>query len=216
MIVLLLKGYNNYFNRIIKKEASITAYKEASTSYLEYGSVNFNPNDGITTSLIVGGDTQKIVNGNTTKILDFEKAGSPDYFIAYENGTGLTQNIHSRWFIVECVRVRAGQYQLSLKRDVIADYYNDIKAAPVYIEKAMITDSQNPLLYNGEGFAVNQIKTQEYLLKDRSGVAWVVGYVSQKMMSDTIDSNFGTEQLDSSGQSSGTFQYANANTISRM
>ena len=59
MTILLLKGYNNYFNRIVKRESSITAYKEASTSYLEYPNVNFDPNDGIATSLVVGGDTQK-------------------------------------------------------------------------------------------------------------------------------------------------------------
>ena len=93
MTILLLKGYNNYFNRIVKKEADVTAYKEASTSYLEYGDVNFDPQDGIMTSIVVGGPTQKRVEqvdigGQTTtvnKILDFEDAGSPDYFIVHDN-----------------------------------------------------------------------------------------------------------------------------------
>ena len=49
MTILLLKGYNNYFNRIRKQEQDITVYKSKSTSYLEYGEVNFNPNDGIIT-----------------------------------------------------------------------------------------------------------------------------------------------------------------------
>ena len=91
MTILLLKGYNNYFNRIVKKESSITDYKTASTSYLEYGDVNFVPNDGILTSIVVGGPTQQIVetvnNTTTTKILDFESGGSPDYFIVHDNVT---------------------------------------------------------------------------------------------------------------------------------
>lgn len=213
MIILLLKGYNNYFNRIVKKEDSITAYKEASTSYLEYPDVNFDPNDGVITSLVVGGPTQKL---DTVQVLDFEDSGSPDYLIAYVNTTNDGPIIKSRWFITECDRVRNGQYKLSLKRDSLVDYFDDIKSAPCYVEKATITDVNNPLLYNKEGLAVNQIKTAEHLLKDNSGVAWIVGYVSQKMMSETIDSNFGTKQLNSSGQASSTFYFDNANTISRM
>ena len=84
--ILLLKGYNNYFNRIVKYEADITAYKTASTSYLEYGNVNFETNDGVITELIVGGDTQRIQQqNNTTKMLDFESGGSPDYLIVHDN-----------------------------------------------------------------------------------------------------------------------------------
>lgn len=89
MTILLLKGYNNYFNRIVKQEVDITTYKTASTSYLEYPTVNFDPNDGIATSLIVGGDTQKrtetINNVEVDKILDFEEMGSPDYLIVHDN-----------------------------------------------------------------------------------------------------------------------------------
>ena len=89
MTILLLKGYNNYFNRIRKSEVDITAYKTASTSYLEYANVNFDPQDGIMTSIVVGGDTQKktetVDNEEITKILDFESGGSPDYLIVHEN-----------------------------------------------------------------------------------------------------------------------------------
>ena len=89
MTILLLKGYNNYFNRIIKRESSVSAYKSASSAYLEYTSVNFDPNDGIITSLVVGGPNQKIsetIQGQTVeRILDFEDVGSPDYLIAHEN-----------------------------------------------------------------------------------------------------------------------------------
>lgn len=210
MTILLLKGYNNYFNRIVKKESSITDYKTASTSYLEYGNVNFEPNDGIFTSLIVGGDTQKkteTVNGQEVeKILDFESGGSPDYLIVHNNVT-----ISSRWFVVECVRVRAGQYQLSLKRDVLADFYDDIKNAPCFIEKGTIDDLNNYLLYNSENYAVNQIKTSENLIKDLSGVPWVVGYIARSLAAEPVEGNFGTIQLNSSGVASGSLTTINNN-----
>lgn len=134
MTILLLKGYNNYFNRIVKYEADITAYKTASTSYLEYANVNFDPQDGIMTSLVVGGDTQKktetVNSQQVEKILDFESGGSPDYLIVHENN-----KIASRWFVVECVRVRAGQYKLALKRDVLVDFNEQIMNSPCYVEK---------------------------------------------------------------------------------
>ena len=64
MNVLILKGYNNYFNRIVKKLSSATEYKNAVAggtigtvtvnNYIDLQDINFNPNDGVTTELIVG------------------------------------------------------------------------------------------------------------------------------------------------------------------
>ena len=178
MTILLLKGYNNYFNRIVKKEADITAYKQASTSYLEYANVNFDPQDGIMTSLVVGGDTQKktetVGNTEVTKILDFESGGSPDYLIVHNSDI-----IESRWFIVECVRVRAGQYKLALKRDVLVDFNEQIMNSPCYIEKGTINDPEDVLLFNSEGMSFNQQKQGETALRDKSNCAWLVGYLKK-------------------------------------
>jgi hypothetical protein len=196
MTILLLKGYNNYFNRIIKKETDITTYKTASTSYLEYPNVNFDPRDGIATSLVVGSEGQ-LDNGD---ILKFDDLGNPDYLIVHDNTT-----IKSRWFIIESLKIRSGQYKLTLKRDVLVDFFNDIKDSPCYIEKATITDVLNPLLYNKEGLQVNQIKKAEHLLKDTSKVAWVVGYIASNLNSDFISGNFGTIPLNNSGVASGSF-----------
>lgn len=74
-------------------------------------------------------------------------------------------------------RTREGQYELQLKRDVIADCYESIITAPVYIEKAHINNTSNPLLFNNESLKVNQIKQEEYLLQDETKCGWVVGYV---------------------------------------
>ena len=180
MTILLLKGYNNYFNRIVKRESTIAAYKAACTSYLEYTSVNFDPNDGIVTSLIVGGPNQKIsetIQGQTVeRILDFEDVGSPDYLIAHENNV-----IKSRWFINECVRTRGGQYRLALKRDVLVDFNVQVMNSPCYVEKGYINDVNNPLLLNSEGMAFNQIKQDEKLIQDESHCAWLVGYIHKNL-----------------------------------
>ena len=185
MTILLLKGYNNYFNRIRKQEADITTYKTKSTSYLEYGEVNFNPNDGIVTELIVGGDLQTMASN---KPLDFETAGSPDYLIAYNTKTikiddvdTVVNEIHSRWFILECVRIMNGQYRLALKRDVLIDYGESILTSPCYVEKGWIENVDNPLVLNTEGFQGNQQKQSEKLLRDTTNCAWLVGYLKKDM-----------------------------------
>ena len=170
MTILLLKGYNNYFNRIRKSETSITAYKEASTSYLEYAGVNFDMQDGITTSLIVGCEHQKdteIVNQQPVeKILKWDEEGSPDYLIVHNN-----TSIKSRWFILEVVKIRGGQYKLALKRDVLVDFSDQIMNSPCFVEKGTINDLNDPLLLNPEGMQLNQIKTGEELLKDKTHCA---------------------------------------------
>ena len=51
---LLLLHYNNYFNRIIKKKETIADYKAADANYKEASNINFNPGDGVNTSLILG------------------------------------------------------------------------------------------------------------------------------------------------------------------
>lgn len=58
MNILLLRGFNNYFNRIVKKYSTLDDYRNQSSSYLDLANINFNPSDGVTTSLIVGGPTQ--------------------------------------------------------------------------------------------------------------------------------------------------------------
>ena len=131
MTILLLKGYNNYFNRIHKQEPDITSYKLASTSYLEYTNVNFDPQDGILTSLVVGNESQLDQNAlQSGQVIKFDQLGTPDYLIAHNSGT-----INSRWFIVESIKIREGQYKLALKRDVLTDFYDQIMNSPCFVEK---------------------------------------------------------------------------------
>ena len=163
---LLLLHYNNYFNRIIKKENTIAAYKAADAAYKEASNINFNQGDGVNTSLVLGlGQNGSLFAGE-----EF------DYLVAYEVVNNDTV-IDSRWFIIEQDRQRAGQYELTLKRDVLADNYTDVINSPIFLEKGFINDVNDPLLYNSESMNLNQIKQFEVPLKDETECGWVVGYI---------------------------------------
>ena len=72
---LLLLHYNNYFNRIIKKKDTIADYKAADANYKEVANINFNPGDGVATSIVLG-------LGQTGSI--FTSTDEFDYLVAYE------------------------------------------------------------------------------------------------------------------------------------
>ena len=164
---LLLLHYNNYFNRIVKKEDTIANYKAADADYKEVSSINLNPGDGINTSIVLGLGQNGNIFGND----EF------DYLVAYYLTADGEAIIDSRWFIVEQDRKRGGQYELTLKRDVLADNYNDVINSPIFLEKGFINDVNDPLLYNSESMNVNQIKQLEVPLKDETQCGWVVGYI---------------------------------------
>lgn len=135
--------------------------------YIESGNaVNFNPADGVNTIFVAG----KMSNSYT---------GKGDYFIYSEDNVSIT----SRWFILEADRTRNGQYRLQLHRDVIVDNYNAVLTAKSLIKKATVNDD-SVLIWNKEPMSVNQIKAREYLLKDDTFTAWIVGYVARGMTED--------------------------------
>ena len=152
---IYIYNYNNYYNRLSKREGSLNLYGE---SIHTQSGINFNPNDGVNTQLVVG------KAGN-------EYHGSGDYLIYSDDGV----NITSRWFIIESVRIRQGQYNVTLRRDVIADNYQEIIDAPIYIEKATVGDN-DPAIYNRENIGFNEILKTVTTLKDKSNCAWLVGY----------------------------------------
>lgn len=178
MNLLFLKGYNNYFNRILKKENSIADYKTACTidtiqNYLVLENMNFNPNDGIATVLVVGKGDLNWENNN-----DY----TPDYLVTYIVEDEV-EKIQSRWFVLEIERTRGGQYRMALKRDVLADHESEIMEAPCFVEKGFISGSGNPLLFNAEGMRFNEIKKGETLLRDETECAWLVGYLKKNITS---------------------------------
>lgn len=158
----LLEGFNNYFNRIIKKYNSVDDYEDiqyyAHKDYFSIENINFNPNDNVSTKLIVNLDATKY---------DYLLVINPD-----------DEAIESRWFILNCVRLRNGQYELSLKKDNIADNLENLLTSPMFVQKAMLPND-DPFIFNDEGMSFNQIKTTETLLKDSSETAWIVGYIAK-------------------------------------
>lgn len=184
---LLLLHYNNYYNRVIKKLSTVAEYMAADTEdsvthYADCANINFNPADGLMTSVVLGYGT------NPVNI--FENGADYDYVVVYEHSEDtethvVTNEIISRWFILEADRTRGQQYELKLKRDVITDHYNQIIDSPIFLEKGYINDVNDPLLYNSESMNVNQIKQLEVPLKDETGCGWVVGFIPSNSFNET-------------------------------
>ena len=153
-MTLYTLNYNNYYNRIKKGFNTIDEYNSFILESFE--GVNFNPNDGVSTTQILN--------------LDFT---NPDYLIVANEES----EIVSRWFIIESSRVRAGQYSLQLLRDVIQDWREEIFSSPSFIHKGYLRNNDSGI-YNPEDIQVSQIKIGEMLLKDKTNSAWLVGYMA--------------------------------------
>ena len=173
---LYLIQYNNYFNRQIRRPNS---YINRTSSYITSSSgigaftvirgVNFNPADGVTTTLVLGKGESLLTD------LD-----AYDYILVADSTIVIGHdNIISRWFIIDRDRTRDGQYSFTLKRDVIVDNLDVVKNSITFVEKATLASTTDPLLYNNENMTYNQIKQSETLLKDSTGCGWVVGYIPQ-------------------------------------
>lgn len=167
MSKLYLYNYNNYFNRIVKKEDTLANY---GTPIYTLSDTNFNPNDGVTTSHVC----------NYTK-------EDGDYVVITDD----TNKIVSRWFVVETQRTRGHQYKLELKRDLIVDYYDRLLNAPMIINRGMAKNRLDPLLFNSEGFSFNQIKKNEILLKDKTKIPYYILYFKKgtNTLSGTFNKN---------------------------
>ena len=148
--------YNNYYNRIIKREETLQGYGEPLYSLPNV--LNFNLADGV----------------NTTQTINTNAKG--DYCILTKYDNLGNEIIDSRWFIVENKYQRNGQWTLSLRRDLVADNYDIVLNMPAFIEKATV-NANDPAIFNNENMTFNRIKTSETLLQDKTKSAWVVGYV---------------------------------------
>lgn len=138
-------AYNNYYDRLIKTETSYSNFL-----LLEMDNIQFNDNDGVSTEVILEDFTDKL------------DGREPNYLAVY-NGTVLS----SRWFILDKTRTRSGQWRVSLRRDLLADYKDSVLSSTAFIEKGTLS-AEDPFIFNDENFTFNQIKTAEYLLKDKT------------------------------------------------
>ena len=164
MANLYLLSYNNYFNRIIKKPyATISEYLD-NFSYEAFFGLNFNPNDGL----------------NTTHIFNsYFSEFAPNYLLV-ENEETLS---FTRWFVVNTVRERGGQYRITLKRDILSDFYNETMQGVSFITKGFVS-AENALIFNSENTQVNQIKKAEIPLRDSTRASWIVGYLAPNLAAE--------------------------------
>lgn len=162
--------YNNYYNRKLKIEYSLDDYSQYSISHRlapeklassTWTNVSFNPNDGVNTIITVNWFGEHA-----------------DYCVISEDGT----TIDSRWFILEATRNLKGQYDVLLKRDVLADYYSHYINIPSYIERG-IARPTDPVSFTPENVELNQIKVIQEPLYDSSGCPWVVIYYGKDLKS---------------------------------
>lgn len=161
MVNLYFLQYNNYFNRQTKPHRTITnwflPYQIGSTVGVQL----FNYGDGVDTTQVV--NTSAWVNENRV----------PDYCVVENQTDGSRQY----WYVTEWKYLRRGQYEATLKRDVLSENYDLIITAPMLIKKGTVASSNDPAMFNSEGQAYNQIKSDEVPLYDATGCPWIVGYV---------------------------------------
>lgn len=152
MYNLYFLNANNYYTRKINTVST-------SSSKLMLENINFNYSDGINATQIVN-----------TKI-------KFNYMIAEDINAGLEDRKLSRWFIIENKKTREGQYQLTLRRDLLSDYTNEILNATSFVDKGYFA-STDPAFFNKEDISVNKIQKNITYLKDGIACPWIVAYVA--------------------------------------
>ncbi len=165
MYNLYLLEYNNYYNRVLK----VLEYDDISsiTKKVTYTDYNFDFNDGLTTKIIVN-------------LYDYI-ASQLNYVFAkntHRQEAGVGIHLYSRWFILGIKKMRTGQYELYLKRDLLADYKSEIMSAPCFVEKGYC-NIDDPAFFNDEHIDVNRIITKETPIKDEMGLPWIVAYITK-------------------------------------
>ena len=151
--------FNNYYNRIIKRYDTIAEYTANATLLGSQANCNFVHGDGVNSEFY----WNKGVNDTDT----------PDYVVVDDYKGNI-----SRWFVTNSFKTRDRQDKLTLRRDLIADFYSDIvEYSPCLIRKGYVPQN-NPLIFNDEGVQYNKVKQDEILIKDESNCSYIVGFIS--------------------------------------
>lgn len=188
--LVVLYNYNKYYNRIIKRKSTFQEYVDLITPVGDTPAafkgfirenLNFDYQDGVYAMHVIN-----ILNADP----EFAKVEHPDYCVleeTYVQGEGdeaITTKKVSRYFILDVTKIRGNQWRLSLRRDLLADYYSEVLNAPVFIEKGNLTSLDDPAIFNKESMTFNQIKKGEYLLNKNKysgrGQGWIVGYLASE------------------------------------
>lgn len=154
---LYLFKYNNYLNKILKRSETLQGY---GTPLVTLRDTNFNPNDYISTTHIFN-----------TWVMD--QRVLPDYCVVCD----ASDNILSRWFVIDVKRTRGGQWNVSLLADLAADYKEELMSATCFIEKGYTTSS--PFVFNNENMGFNQILSDLIPLENKLKTPWLVLYLAR-------------------------------------
>ena len=174
--ICFLKKFNNYFNRKIIGYNALTDYQTAvgdGNYFIPTYKISFDPKDNVSTEIIMN-----------------DCPFDPDYCLVLDDNL----DIVSRWFIMETVFTRKKQYRHTLRRDVIYDNLKDLIDSPIFVQKGFLKDS-DPFIFNSEGMSFNEIKSNETLLKDKTGAAYLVGYVAKNAAASDISISLPSEQI---------------------
>lgn len=163
MYNLYFLKFNNYINRTIKKFDIIDDYSDYISGIRT--NMNFNFNDGINTTteaINLKSSDSEIMKSNYIIIEDIE-----------------TLEL-SRWFIMECKKTRGKQYIFSLRRDLVADNYDDILNSTSFIYKGYV-EYPDPACIIKENLSFNQKKINElYLKEDDFPFSCIIAYISKQ------------------------------------
>lgn len=180
--LLILKGFANYYDRKVFYYSSADDYDSAAADSMDLiTDYNFNPNDGIDTKITIRSSDEMLLSCN--------------YLLVLTNDD--SEDIVSRWYIMDCVRQSKEIYEVTLRRDVVAEALGGSNFAyenPIYVERGMLSqDSYNPLLLTDEGMNLNKIKKAEYPLYDETNTPWIVAYFANNTLATTVQT--GTREL---------------------
>lgn len=165
--ITLYYGVRLYNNRIINQSL------EGARS-VTYSNINFNNGNGIVTSLTC--NTLQYNNENNLKTSDF-----PSYLIT-ETGT--------RWFVMSCIEQRLGQITLTLRRDFLSEYWDQLKDQPFLVDKASTIPANVSNAKFNKTTNLSQVKTSETLLNDREGSkGYLYAYIAKDMTTYDSTSN---------------------------
>lgn len=168
---IYLLSYNNYYNRQYKREENLGAY----LSYVVYQVAGVNTwtnGDGVD-------------NSWTTGIVSEDIAGV-DYML-----TCTGDKILGRWFVIEKNEISKNRYRLTLRRDLLGESLPGIENDAFFAERCILPDT-SPYIYNAEDFRVNRIKKKETLIKDKTGVPWIIGYFNKEIETKPITGSLDT------------------------
>lgn len=183
---LLFTKLNSYANRLIIKKVNTfdDVIDEFNPENAVLEDVNFHQGDGI--------NAEQVVN------IDFEDFSFDYLFVAYSDDDD--KKVVSRWYVIGKNDNRRGQTNVSLKRDLISDYLDEVVKSPFMMERGNLdfgsqgpTSSSrrtDPLVFLKEEQQYNQIKKAQHLLyrygrdfedEDGNEPAWIVGYVPKNI-----------------------------------